>query len=199
MVGFYHGDVSAPPSLRRSLLAAPLVLAIAAGALAACSAPADEPCASGSGGACGPAARNAATAPLLPTRVAALPHFDPATYDRLLAQLRGTPAVVNIWASWCGPCKDEAPALAAAARSFGDRVQFLGVDIQDGRSGAQDFIDRYGWTYPSVADPDGAIRDDLGFAGVPETLFYDADGRVAARSTGPVTTSMLRARIRSLL
>jgi cytochrome c biogenesis protein CcmG, thiol:disulfide interchange protein DsbE len=198
MAGFYHGAVSLPRRPLRSVLAAPLILALA-GSLVACSTPASEPCGAGSAGACGPAARNAATAPLLPARVAALPEFDPSTYDRLLAQLRGTPTVVNIWASWCGPCKEEAPALAAAARSYGDRVQFLGVDIQDGRAGARGFIDRFDWPYPSVADPDGAIRDDLGFAGVPETVFYDADGRIAARSTGPVTESTLRARIRSLL
>jgi cytochrome c biogenesis protein CcmG, thiol:disulfide interchange protein DsbE len=198
MSGFYHGAVSPP----RSLLAASLVLATAAGMLVGCSgggSGAGIACASAAAAPCGLTATNAAAVPLLPTHVAALPDFDPSTFDRLLSQLRGTPTVVNIWASWCGPCKDEGPALAQAARAYGNRVQFLGFDIQDERAGARSFIDRFGWPYPSIADPDGAIRDDLGFAGVPETVFYGADGTVAARSTGPVTAATLRARIESLL
>jgi cytochrome c biogenesis protein CcmG, thiol:disulfide interchange protein DsbE len=198
MPGFYHGPVSPP----RSLLAASLALAAATGMLAGCSggrSPAGDACRAGATASCGPTATNATTAPLLPTQVAALPDFDASTFDRLLSQLRGTPTVVNIWASWCGPCKDEAPALAVAARAYGDRVQFLGVDIQDEQGGARSFIDRFAWPYPSIADPDGAIRDDLGFAGVPETVFYAADGTIVARSTGPVTAAILRARIRSLL
>src|SRR5438094_202055 len=59
----------------------------------------------------------------------ALPQLDPARFRQLLAQLRGKPVVVNIWASWCGPCIAEAPDLAAAAREFQGRVQFLGVDV----------------------------------------------------------------------
>ncbi len=110
----------------------------------------------------GPAARNATTAALLPTHVAELPTFDVQTYQRLLTQLRGTPVVVNVWAAWCGPCRDEAPLLHAGEQTYGDRVQFLGVDIIDSLDGARGFIDEHGLTYPSVFDPSGDIRDSLG-------------------------------------
>ena len=82
-------------------------------------------------------AQNAVTAPLLPTHVAELPSFDVQTYQELLTQLRGTPVVVNVWAAWCGPCQAEAPLLLAASGTYGDRVQFLGVDILDSRDGAR--------------------------------------------------------------
>ena len=127
----------------------------------------------------GPPAQNAVTAPLLPTHVAELPTFDVQTYQELLTQMRGTPVVVNVWAAWCGPCQAEAPLLHAASRTYGDRVQFLGVDILDSRDGARGFIDDHGLTYPSVFDPSGAIRDSLGMIGQPVTVFYDADGDVA--------------------
>ena len=139
----------------------------------------------------GPAARNATTAALLPTHVAALPMFDVDTFERLLTQLHGTPVVVNIWASWCGPCKAEAPLLHAASRTYGDRVQFLGVDIVDSLEGARGFIADFGLTYPSVFDPSGEIRDSLGMIGQPVTIFYAADGTVVSSWQGQLTQSAL--------
>ena len=88
----------------------------------------------------GPPAQNAVTAPLLPTHVAELPTFDVQTYQELLTQMRGTPVVVNVWAAWCGPCQAEAPLLHEASQTYGDRVQFLGVDILDSLDGARGFI-----------------------------------------------------------
>lgn len=136
-------------------------------------------------------ARNAATAALLPTNVAELPTFDVQTYQRLLTQLRGTPVVVNVWAAWCGPCKAEASLLLAASKTYGDRVQFLGIDILDSLDGARGFIDEHRLTYPSVFDPSGAIRDSLGMIGQPVTVFYDADGNVAMTYPGQLTQKVL--------
>ncbi len=130
-------------------------------------------------------AENATEAELLPTDALALPEFDLATYEELLGQLEGTPVLVNVWGSWCGPCRDEAPHLEAAHERFGDRVQFLGVDILDAREGARAFIREFGWTYPSVYDPPGAIRDGLGLLGQPWTLLYDASGELVKRWVGP--------------
>jgi cytochrome c biogenesis protein CcmG/thiol:disulfide interchange protein DsbE len=144
-------------------------------------------------------ALNATRAPLLPTRVAALPSFDLDAYRRLLGQLRGTPVVVNIWASWCGPCREEAPRLAEAARRYGSRVQFLGVDILDQRAAAASFIARYGWPYPSVFDASGDIRDGLGFLGQPVTVFYAASGRLVSSWSGPLTGEALAEGIGSIL
>lgn len=129
--------------------------------------------------------------PLLPTDPEELPAFDLATYEQLLAELAGTPVLVNIWASWCGPCRDEAPHLASAHAEFGDRVQFLGVDILDERGSAREFMREYGWTYPSVFDGPGAIRDGLGILGQPATLFYDASGELVKTWSGPLTEEAL--------
>lgn len=139
----------------------------------------------------GPAARNAVTAPLLPTHVAELPTFDVDAYERLLTQLRGTPLVVNVWAAWCGPCKAEAPLLHDASQSYGDRVQFLGVDILDSLDAARGFIAEHDLAYPSVFDPSGAIRDSLEMIGQPVTVFYNADGDVVGTYPGQLTQTAL--------
>jgi cytochrome c biogenesis protein CcmG, thiol:disulfide interchange protein DsbE len=144
-------------------------------------------------------ARNATEAPLLPTDVAALPEFDLPRYEELLEQLEGTPVVVNFWGSWCVPCKIEAPHLAAAHDRFGDRVQFLGVDILDARESARAFIREYGWRYPSLYDPPAAIRDGLGLLGQPWTLVYNARGALVDRWVGPVPPDELRRRLDALV
>lgn len=147
----------------------------------------------------GPAASNAAPAPLLPTQVAALPTFDVKRYQQLLTQLRGTPVVVNVWASWCGPCRAEAPLLHDAAARYGDRLQFLGVDILDSLGGARSFIADNGIPYPSLFDPPGAIRDSLGMIGQPVTVFYDANGTVVSMWPGQLTRTALEQGIRKAL
>ena len=143
-------------------------------------------------------AGNAADATLLPADAFALPEFDLDRYEQLLGQLGGTPVLVNFWGSWCAPCRDEAPHLASAHASYGDRVQFLGVDILDARQGAREFMREFGWTYPSVFDPPAAIRDGLGLLGQPVTLFYDADGELVDRWVGPIPPDELTMRLDSL-
>lgn len=137
---------------------------------------------------------NAAAAPLLPTDVFALPAFTVERYETLLGQLRGTPVIVNMWGSWCPPCRDEAPMLAAAHEEFGDRVQFLGIDIEDDRAGAEAFIREFDWRFPSVVDPalPSRFRSELGFLGQPNTLFYDASGELVSTWQGPLTQAALR-------
>ena len=147
----------------------------------------------------GPSATNAATASLLPGSVSTLPSFDFATYERLLYQLRGTPVVVNLWASWCGPCAKEAPTLAAAARRFGKQVQFLGVALKDQRGAASAFLKRYDLPYPTVMDESGDIHNHLGFVGLPDTVFYAADGSIARTWSGPLTPDTLDASIGRLI
>jgi cytochrome c biogenesis protein CcmG/thiol:disulfide interchange protein DsbE len=135
----------------------------------------------------------------LPTDPTALPEFTLADYQHALGELRGTPLVVNVWASWCGPCREEAPLLAAAHRTYGDRARFLGVDILDERGSARDFMREYGWTYPSVYDPIGAIRDGLGLLGQPVTLFYDASGALIDTWTGPLSREALHSGLDMIL
>jgi thiol-disulfide isomerase/thioredoxin len=144
-------------------------------------------------------ALNAAHVALLPTTAPGLPTFDNERFQRLLGQLRGTPVVVNIWASWCGPCRAEASILARAARTFGRGVQFLGVDIQDSIGGATAFEQEFQIPYPSVFDPRGEIRDALGLLGQPDTVFYDANGAMVATVSGQLDRQVLSANIALLL
>ncbi len=134
----------------------------------------------------------------LPGTVDELPEMDVAGYDALLERLHGTPVVVNVWATWCGPCQTEAPRLTAAAAEYGDRVQFLGVDILDDRDSARGFISDHGLPYPNVFDPGGAIRTSLGSIGQPVTAFYDADGTLVAKIDGEISEEDLAANLEAI-
>jgi len=184
------GSIMPVMASRRSLLPLLLILALAACARGASTSPTPDT---------GASAANATSAPLLPTSVAALPTFDVDTYQRLLRQLRGTPVVVNIWASWCGPCKAESPLLQQAHATYGDRVQFVGVAILDSLGGARSFLADHDVRYPSVFDPPGAIRDSLGVIGQPATIFYDADGKVASTWDGQLSSTALEHGIQAAL
>jgi len=132
-----------------------------------------------------------ASGSLLPSSPTALPSLTPSAFQALLKELRGKPVVVNIWASWCGPCRQEGPELAAASKAHAGSAQFVGVDIQDQLGPARTFIQQYGWTYPSVFDTTGAIRDSLGLIGQPDTLVFDASGRQSFVQSGPITRQIL--------
>jgi thiol-disulfide isomerase/thioredoxin len=144
-------------------------------------------------------AHNAAEAPLLPAFADALPTMDPSTFQRLLGQLRGTPVLVNFWGSWCPPCRAEMPRLVDAHNEFGDRVQFLGVDIQDTRAEAKAFMNEFEMTFPSVFDPPDAIKTDLGHFGQPVTALYRADGGLSFAWTGPVEEEELRRQLEKIV
>jgi thiol-disulfide isomerase/thioredoxin len=146
-----------------------------------------------------PEGLDARTTPLLPEDRLELPAFDFEAFQALLLELRGTPVVVNIWGSWCPPCQVEAPDLARVSSEFEGRVQFVGVDILDSRASARDFILAFDWAYPSVFDPEGEIRDRLGYIGQPITVVYDRRGAVSFEWTGVVTADLLRAEIRKAL
>jgi cytochrome c biogenesis protein CcmG, thiol:disulfide interchange protein DsbE len=104
--------------------------------------------------------------------------FDGSTLTLQGALGTGKPLVLNFWASWCGPCADEAPLLQAAAVREGDRVQFVGVDVEDIDADALAFLRKYGITYPNGSGNAGAISVAYGMRGVPETYFIAPDGRL---------------------
>jgi cytochrome c biogenesis protein CcmG, thiol:disulfide interchange protein DsbE len=111
-----------------------------------------------------------------------------------LSSLEGENVVVlNFWASWCLPCKDEAPILQAGWERWRDRgVIFVGVDAQDFKSDALRFIERYGTTFPHVYDGRGSTLGRFGVTGFPETYFVDRRGRlVGERVQGPVSAEQL--------
>ena len=116
-----------------------------------------------------------------------------------LRELRGYPVVVNFWASWCIPCKKEAPELAAAATRYRGRVAFLGIDVQDFTSDARKFMAEVGAPYVSVRDGTAKTSSAYGLTGVPETFYLDRQGRAAFHSIGAVSSDDLETGIRAAL
>jgi cytochrome c biogenesis protein CcmG, thiol:disulfide interchange protein DsbE len=128
-----------------------------------------------------------------------LPLLD-GTGSLSLSDLRGHPVLLNFWASWCVPCKQEAPVLEAAWEKWQDQgVKFLGVDAQDGRTWAREFEQKYGITYPSVVEGTPEEMARYGVLGFPETFFIDAEGKIVAKYVGPFDAATLDAYLSSLV
>jgi len=108
-------------------------------------------------------------------------------YEKRIAALRGYPIVVNVWASWCGPCRFEFPVLQRLAAGYGKRVAFLGIDSQDSDDAARTFLAEAPVPYPSYTDPAGEIKESLGARGFPDTAFYDRSGELVDLKQGPYT------------
>jgi cytochrome c biogenesis protein CcmG/thiol:disulfide interchange protein DsbE len=105
-----------------------------------------------------------------------------------LSQLRG-PLVINVWAQWCGPCREEAPYLAGLAKRAPGKVAVLGVDFADPRPElAIQFARDFGWSYPHLRDPDKLLGPELKLAGPPATVFVGADGVIRYVYRGPFTS-----------
>ena len=120
--------------------------------------------------------------------------------DLRLADLRGRVLVVNFWASWCGPCREEAAALEAVWRRYRDAgLVLVGVNIQDRDAAARAFLAETGASYPNVVDGTGATSIAYGIYGVPETFVIDRQGRIRVRQVGALTRDGLARQIEPLL
>jgi thiol-disulfide isomerase/thioredoxin len=106
-----------------------------------------------------------------------------------LSRLRGTPLVVNVWASWCPPCIAEMPILAAAASELRGQVQFLGVDIQDRDASALAMMRDFEADFPSVVDEPGVIRGEMAISGPPVTFFVNEQGVITGRHDGALPST----------
>lgn len=134
------------------------------------------------------------------------PSFSGETLDGstfTLTDHRGEVVVLNVWASWCAPCRGEAPALREVAEGTrGQDVQFVGLVTRDSDASSRAFVDRFELDYPQVIDSDGTVqlqfRDNLPPQAIPSTLVIDKQGRVAARVLGTVSAPTLRSLIEPL-
>jgi cytochrome c biogenesis protein CcmG, thiol:disulfide interchange protein DsbE len=156
-----------------------LYLALAVGAVALI---ALEVATAGSGG-------SAKQAPALPKQVLQGP---PVT----LATLQGKPALIDFWASWCEPCREEAPELARLQRSLAGSAAIVGIDYTDQEGSARSFIRKYGWKFPVLSDPEGIYGARFGFSGLPTAIVLDPGGGVSATLRGPQAFADFRQALR---
>jgi cytochrome c biogenesis protein CcmG/thiol:disulfide interchange protein DsbE len=132
----------------------------------------------------------------LPDAVA--PTLTPPPKSISLVSLRGRPTFLGVWASWCVPCREEAPLLARLWRQYRSEVRFVGIDVEDSRAAARAFVRRYRLGYPHIFDAKARLATKLGFLGLPTAYFVDADGRVAAKLIGKQEEATLRAAFAAL-
>ena len=109
-----------------------------------------------------------------------------------LADLRGTPVVVNFFATWCTPCVKEMPAFEEVHQDLGQEVAFVGIDVRDSVAGAQELVDRTGVTYTIGRDPSGEIFQDFDAVNMPSTFLIGPDGTVLASHAGALDADALR-------
>ncbi|MEP7334548.1 MAG: TlpA disulfide reductase family protein [Actinomycetota bacterium] len=104
-----------------------------------------------------------------------------------VADYIGKPMVINFWASWCVPCRREAPLLEGAAKRYADRVVFIGVDVRDFTGDAKDFVAEFGLSYLIAYDGPAKLWEPWGITGLPETFFVDRSGTIVAHKVGEIS------------
>ena len=133
-----------------------------------------------------------------PARAFSLELMDGSTLT--LLDLRGKVIMINFWASWCPPCREEAPILVEVYHEYeSEQVEFVGVDIWDRQDDALQYINQYRVTYPNGVDDRGVIAIDYGVRGIPETFFIGHNGVVLKKFVGPINAAILRAVLDELL
>ena len=116
-----------------------------------------------------------------------------------LSSLRGRVVVVNFWASWCEPCKREAPIFQSASERYRGRIVFVGVDTTDFSGDGRSFLARYGVTYPNVRDRDGRVLSKYGGPPIPRTYVLNRSGRVVGYIFGETRSDRLEQEIQKAL
>jgi cytochrome c biogenesis protein CcmG/thiol:disulfide interchange protein DsbE len=116
-----------------------------------------------------------------------------------LADYRGKWVLLNLWASWCEPCREEAPALERFSRRNSDDVVVLGIATDDRTDDALTFAEEYGITYPLLHDGPGARKDELGATGLPESYLVDPEGNLALHSIGAIDDEYIEANVMPLI
>ena len=117
-----------------------------------------------------------------------------------LGDFKGKVVLIDFWASWCPPCREEAPGLAQVYTEYRDLgVEFIGISIWDRLGDAEDYAQLFGITYPSGLDSEGTILVDYAVRGIPEKFFIDAQGRMVAKFIGPSNVDDLRETLDQML
>lgn len=119
-----------------------------------------------------------------------------------LSNFKGKPVVLNFWASWCAPCKEEAPLLENTwkqMRAQGKDVVTLGIDFQDSKNDSLNFLQLYSITYPIVLDADGSVASKYGVISLPQTIFINRNGTVISKVSRELTAQTLSSGIQSIL
>ena len=142
-------------------------------------------------------ALSACSSSVVPGDVPELPPIDDSILTEILSAEE--PLVLNVWASWCVPCRSEAPLLTAAHEAFGDEVRFVGIDIEDTQEGARGFIAEYGLEFDNYFDRSGTVRAALGGVGVPITYFFAPGGELIYRHNGVIDERTLSLQIDEIL
>lgn len=119
-------------------------------------------------------------------------------FEGVLVGLHGTPVIVNVWASWCSPCRTETPLLERTWRAHGDEVMIIGVASKDVASSSRDFMDEFDVSFPNVFDSSGEIRARLDLRGFPTTYVFGADGVLRTTIVGGLTEQRLAAVLEDL-
>ena len=115
-------------------------------------------------------------------------------------ELRGRVVMLDFWASWCPPCREEAPVLAQVYADYRERgVEFVGVNLWDNAGDADLFVQQQGHEYPNGVDDGGKIAISYGVRGIPEKFFIDREGRIVRKFSGPMTADRLRMILESML
>ena len=131
--------------------------------------------------------------PLAPPQAGVLSVASEKAFEGVLVGLRGRPVIVNIWASWCSPCRTETPLLERAWEAHGDRVMIIGVASKDIASSSVAFMKEFGVRYPNLFDESGDIRTALGLRGFPTTYVFAANGELRTTIVGGLTEQRLAA------
>ena len=121
------------------------------------------------------------------------------SFEGMVVGQRGKPVVVNIWASWCAPCRTEMPLLQLAAEAYAGRAVILGVASNDDRDDARAFLDELGIDYPNVFDSSGDVRVGLGLTGYPTTYVFSSAGELTSRVVGGISEQRLAALVEDAL
>jgi cytochrome c biogenesis protein CcmG/thiol:disulfide interchange protein DsbE len=131
------------------------------------------------------------------------PDFTLSTLDGSsvrLSDLRGKPVLINFWASWCGPCRQEMPHLQAIYETHADQgLVVLGVDQLESPSAVAGFVEELGLTFPIPLDGDGKVAADYQARGLPTSFFVDASGVIRDAFTGPMTTGLIESKLETIL